>query len=105
MTGSGRKTIARRMFRRALPAIVLVHTPLAPIARLTTAGLQSPPCSVVPATIIGSAGGDWISGTSGYDVIVGGGGNDVIQGQGADDAICGEAGNDMISSGFGNDAI
>jgi len=62
-------------------------------------------CFGVPATIIGTPGGETLIGTLGNDVIVGLGGNDAIDGKGGNDLICGNEGNDIISGDLGDDQI
>jgi len=62
-------------------------------------------CQGMNATLVGSAGGDFLNGTSGPDVIVGLGGNDILLGGGGDDVICGGPGNDKIEGGPGDDSI
>ncbi len=57
------------------------------------------------ATIVGTAGDDYLLGTPGNDVIFGLAGNDVIIGKGGDDVICGGPGNDNIDGGSGNDEL
>ncbi len=62
-------------------------------------------CRGVPATIVGTAGNDYLWGTPNDDVIVGLGGNDVILGLGGDDLVCGGAGNDLLFGGRANDTL
>jgi Ca2+-binding RTX toxin-like protein len=66
---------------------------------------QTAYCREIPATIVGTGGGDTLTGTDGSDVINGLGGDDVINGLGGDDIICGGGGNDMINGGSGNDSV
>jgi Ca2+-binding RTX toxin-like protein len=62
-------------------------------------------CNGLPATIVGTDGGETISGTAGPDVIHGLGGNDVIRGNGGNDIICGGSGNDRLFGGPGQDRL
>ena len=64
-----------------------------------------PTCNGLPATIVGTAGGNVIYGTNGADVIVGLGGNDTIYGGNGNDVICGNEGNDTIYGGNGDDTL
>lgn len=62
-------------------------------------------CNGVPATIVGTNGGEGIEGTSGNDVIAAGDGGDVIASGGGKDLICGGGGDDVIVGGSGNDRL
>lgn len=64
-----------------------------------------PRCGGMDATIIGTAGNDFLQGTDGPDVIHGLGGNDVIKGLDGDDVICGGDGSDTLLGGDGNDIL
>jgi glucose/arabinose dehydrogenase len=65
----------------------------------------SPTCKGIPASIVGTDGGDVRSGTPGADVIVGLGGNDKLSGLAGNDLICGGAGKDILKGGKGNDKL
>ena len=62
-------------------------------------------CSILPPTIVGTAGDDEIYGTEGNDVIRGLGGDDLIRGLKGDDVICGNDGNDVLRGRGGRDRI
>jgi len=62
-------------------------------------------CNGLPATIVGTDGGETLNGTPGRDVIHGRGGNDVIRGNGGRDIICGGSGNDRLFGGSGRDRL
>ncbi len=62
-------------------------------------------CERASATIVGTAGADWLQGTPGRDVIMGLGGDDHINGLAGDDLICGGGGHDAIHGGIGADTI
>jgi Ca2+-binding RTX toxin-like protein len=62
-------------------------------------------CNGLPATIVGTAGDDFLTGTSGDDVIVGLEGDDVILGNGGNDTICAGAGQDYVTGNAGADTI
>ncbi len=64
-----------------------------------------PRCGGMDATIIGTAGNDFLQGTDGPDVIHGLGGDDIIKGFGGDDVICGGSGNDTLRGGAGKDTL
>jgi len=62
-------------------------------------------CFGRPATILGTAGDDFITGTSGADVIVTFGGDDVVEGKGGKDRICLGPGSDTAVGGAKRDRI
>jgi RTX calcium-binding nonapeptide repeat (4 copies)/Cellulase (glycosyl hydrolase family 5) len=62
-------------------------------------------CKGMPATIVGTNGGDVRKGTSDRDVMVGLGGNDKLSGLAGNDLICGGAGKDRLKGGKGNDKL
>ena len=62
-------------------------------------------CFGSPATIVGTAGSDWIVGTPGHDVIHAGGGADVIRAGLGHDVICAGPGADVVRAGWGRDFI
>lgn len=62
-------------------------------------------CRGLPATIVGTRGGDKLKGTNGADVIAGLGGDDKIHGGPGDDVICGGSGDDKIHGEAGNDHL
>lgn len=62
-------------------------------------------CNGLPATIVGTAGGDHLLGTPGNDVIHGLAGNDIINGLGGNDVICGGPGRDRLSGSQGRDKL
>lgn len=57
------------------------------------------------ATIVGTAGDDFILGTPGNDIIFGLGGDDIILGAGGDDILCGGDGQDNLKGGDGDDFL
>ena len=64
------------------------------------------PCDDINnATIVGTAGDDYLLGTEGPDVIFGLAGNDIILGKGGDDVLCGGDGKDSLLGGAGDDII
>lgn len=76
------------------------------LAAPAQAGAQTVPmCGGQPATIIGTAGSDFLEGTSGNDVIFGAQGDDTIFGFGGDDIICAGQGNDVVIGGQGFDIL
>jgi tripartite motif-containing protein 71 len=62
-------------------------------------------CTGIPATIVGTDGGDVLRGTRGRDVIAGLGGNDKLSGLAGNDVICGGGGKDILKGGRGNDKL
>jgi Ca2+-binding RTX toxin-like protein len=62
-------------------------------------------CDGAPATLVGTAGNDYLVGTPGRDVIDGRAGNDTIAGLEGNDAICGRAGNDRLYGGPGQNTL
>lgn len=72
---------------------------------VTAVALISATCNGLTATIVGTAGDDFLEGTSGDDVIAGLEGNDFIQGKGGNDTICGNEGDDYITAGSGEDFV
>ncbi len=57
------------------------------------------------ATIVGTAGDDYLLVTSGDDIIFGLDGDDIIVGKGGNDILCGGLGADSIQGGSGEDQI
>ena len=99
-----------------------IRITLAAVFAFTTTGLVGAPanaavplCFGKPATIVGTAGNDFLVGTPGPDVIWGGAGDDHLWGEenpqetewgaGSADLICGYTGNDGIRGSWGNDKI
>jgi Ca2+-binding RTX toxin-like protein len=90
-------------------AIALSGIMLAP----QSAQAATPLCFGKSATIVGTAGPDYIVGTNRADVIWGGGGNDIIWGdqdpydgpEGAADLVCGYTGDDRLRGSWGNDKL
>lgn len=64
-----------------------------------------PTCHGHPATIVGTAGDDYLIGTPGDDVIVGLGGDDTIEARSGNDIVCGGAGADYLNGGNGDDLL
>ncbi len=62
-------------------------------------------CRGVPATMIGTAGGDSITGTGGRDVIAALGGNDTVASLAGRDLVCAGGGNDYIGAGSAADRV
>ncbi|RYC09625.1 calcium-binding protein [Nocardioides zhouii] len=62
-------------------------------------------CAGVPATIVGTAGGDELVGTAGDDVIAALDGQDTIDAGAGNDLVCGDAGADALVGGDGNDRL
>ena len=62
-------------------------------------------CKGVPATIVGTPGGDTIVGTPGRDVIVSGDGPDRVKARGGNDLVCLGDGDDIASAGPGRDTV
>ncbi len=77
------------------------------VAALTAGPVsQGNPCDdPTTATIIGTAGDDYLLGTQGDDIIFGLGGDDIILGKGGNDILCGGPGNDSILGGPGDDEV
>ena len=71
---------------------------------LRVIGIPGSACAGAGATIVGTAGPDFITGTRFPDVIVGLGGDDKIKGLEGNDKICGNGGTDVLWAGEGNDA-
>jgi peptidoglycan/xylan/chitin deacetylase (PgdA/CDA1 family) len=75
-------------------------------AALAVAAEASPPlCAGRPATILGTAGDDFIEGTPEDDVIVAGEGNDIVVAKEGDDVVCGNGGDDTLDGGPGQDLL
>jgi hypothetical protein len=96
-----------------LPGVLLISTVVVPT---TAAQAATPLCFGVPATIVGTAGGDVLVGQSGVaDVIYGAGGDDRIVGGDfysadqvpgrAAELLCGGPGADSVKGGPGNDKV
>ena len=62
-------------------------------------------CDGRVATIVGTAGPDFLVGTAADDVIVGREGSDTILGGGGDDLVCSGEGDDIVWGGSGTDAV
>ena len=62
-------------------------------------------CHGHPATLIGTAGNDYLVGTAKKDVIVAHGGNDRIFGLERDDFVCAGLGDDVVRGGDGGDFL
>lgn len=93
---------SRRPARRLVPAILACAAlTVSPFA----AAAGPPLCAGHPATIVGTAGDDYLKGTKGDDVIWGGGGNDRIEAGPGNDLVCGGPGNDVIFGEGGNDIL
>lgn len=75
------------------------------IAALSPQPWPSLVCEGQVATIVGTAGPDFLVGTPGDDVIVGREGNDTILGGGADDLVCSGEGDDTVWGGPGADTV
>jgi len=78
---------------------------LASLAVDDSASAAAATCNGVRATIVGTAGSDYIVGTAGRDVIFAGGGNDVVLGKAGNDLICGGAGGDILNGLSGADVL
>jgi hypothetical protein len=63
------------------------------------------PCGGLAATIVGTAGADFLIGTAGPDVINALGGDDLVLGLGGNDLVCGGDGDDALFGGAGGDAL
>jgi Ca2+-binding RTX toxin-like protein len=61
--------------------------------------------ALVPATLLGGAGKDWLVGGPGDDVLDGGAGNDRLLGGDGDDLLDGGAGVDLLDGGAGDDSL
>src|SRR5688500_2915503 len=62
-------------------------------------------CAGDPATITGTARGEWIRATAAHDVIAAGRGDDTIVGRGRGDLICGGRGADFLRGGISEDRL
>jgi hypothetical protein len=76
-----------------------------PLGAAPDVSLQTWTCNGIPATIVGTPGGETLKGTPGADVIVAREGNDTIRGLGGDDIICAGKGNDIVYGGAGFDIL
>lgn len=56
-------------------------------------------------SVAGNAGDDLVSGGAGADTLFGGTGNDILQGEAGDDALSGGDGGDVIDGGDGTDSL
>ena len=74
-------------------------------ATASTRVLGAPTCRGVPATIVGTGGGDELLGTTGPDVIVALGGNDRIASRAGRDLICAGSGRDHVAAGTAGDRV
>jgi hypothetical protein len=112
-----RKTVAQvrsMVLAGLLACAAAVAVALASAAGGAQAQEKGPSCFGVPATIVGTKGGDVIEGTPKADVIVGLGGSDFIKGRAGGDRICGgpnpepsasEVRPENLEGGRGNDRI
>jgi uncharacterized delta-60 repeat protein len=62
-------------------------------------------CAGVPATIVGTPGGETLRGTRAPDVIAARGGNDRVLGVRGNDVVCGGRGRDRLAGGRGADVL
>jgi Ca2+-binding RTX toxin-like protein len=76
-----------------------------PLAGQQPLGTATATCEGLPATIVGTDGGDLRVASPGRDVIAGLGGNDTLSGLGGNDVICGGAGKDTLKGGKGKDTL
>jgi Ca2+-binding RTX toxin-like protein len=60
---------------------------------------------VVPITLNGGGGNDFLAGGGGRSVLIGGNGNDTLWGSAGDDVLLGGEGDDDLFGGGGNDAL
>ena len=74
---------------------------LAPLA----AAADPPDCAGRPATLVGTAGDDYLEGGARDDVIWGGGGNDRIEAGPGNDLVCAGPGNDVVYGERGDDTL
>ena len=71
----------------------------------TAASGRPATCDGDIATVVGTAGNDFLVGTAGRDVVAGLGGDDVLWGLDGDDVLCGGRGRNVLVGGSGDDRM
>lgn len=89
-------------YSRGLMLLLILGFSYIPAGHGARARLAKPQCFGRNATIVGTAGDDFLEGTPGNDVITGRGGRDSISGRGGEDWICGGRGNDLLADNRGD---